>query len=179
VRRVNDTFATGYCIEALGWVSYDRGDPERAATLLGSAARLSKAMGTPPAVFPELSVQHELYLERVRSALGETRFTTAFGRGEQMPVEDGVAYALGQPRPSSPPSRAERTGKPLTPRERQVAELLARGLSNREISVALVISQRTVEGHVDHVLSKLGLSSRTGVADWVSAYPSAERGTGL
>jgi len=172
VRRVNDTFATGYCVEALGWVSFDRGDPERAAILLGAAARLSKAMGTPPAVFPELSAQHERYLARVRAALGEARFAAAFGRGERMPVEEGVAHALGQSRrPSASGASPERTAKPLTRRERQVAELLAQGLSNRDISAALAISPRTVEGHVDHVLSKLGLSNRAAVADWVAAYP--------
>ena len=60
----------------------------------------------------------------------------------------------------------------MTRRERQVADLLAKGLSNREIAAALVISPRTVEGHADHILSKLGLSNRTAVADWVAAYPA-------
>jgi len=89
-----------------------------------------------------------------------------------MPVEEGVAHALGQSRrPSASGASPERTAKPLTRRERQVAELLAQGLSNRDISAALAISPRTVEGHVDHVLSKLGLSNRAAVADWVAAYP--------
>jgi len=173
VRRVNDTFATGYCVEALGWVAHDLGDPERAAVLLGAASRLSKAMGTPPAVFPELSAQHELYLERVRTSLGEARFSAAFDRGERLPVDEGVAYALGRPRrPSESGAGSPPAGRQLTRRERQVADLLAKGLSNRDIAAALVISPRTVEGHVDHILSKLGLSNRAAVADWVAAYPA-------
>jgi DNA-binding CsgD family transcriptional regulator len=48
----------------------------------------------------------------------------------------------------------------LTGRERQVAGLVASGLSNREIAARLVISQRTVDAHVNHIFAKLGVSSR-------------------
>ena len=50
----------------------------------------------------------------------------------------------------------------------EIAGLLAEGLSNKEIAGRLVISQRTVETHVDHVLSKLGITSRAQVAGWVA-----------
>ncbi len=56
----------------------------------------------------------------------------------------------------------------LTRREREIAGLLAEGLSNKEIAARLVISQRTVETHVDHVLGKLGITSRAQVASWVA-----------
>jgi DNA-binding NarL/FixJ family response regulator len=55
----------------------------------------------------------------------------------------------------------------LTPREREVAELLARGRSTRQIAADLVISVATVRVHVDHLMAKLGLHSRTQVALWV------------
>ena len=54
----------------------------------------------------------------------------------------------------------------LTPREREVAVLLARGCSNRDIAEALVVGQRTAEMHVSNLLAKLGLSSRSQVAVW-------------
>jgi pimeloyl-ACP methyl ester carboxylesterase/DNA-binding CsgD family transcriptional regulator len=54
----------------------------------------------------------------------------------------------------------------LTTRERQVAALLAQGKSNREIALALVVTERTVEGHVSNVLSKLGFRSRAQVSAW-------------
>jgi non-specific serine/threonine protein kinase len=63
----------------------------------------------------------------------------------------------------------------LTPREHEVAGLLARGLSNREIGEALSISKSTVEVHVKHVLGKLGLSSRSQLA--AMAAQSARWGT--
>lgn len=53
-----------------------------------------------------------------------------------------------------------------------VAELLATGMSNREIAAQLVISQRTVDGHVEHIFDKLGVGSRTQVGAWVHAQPS-------
>ncbi|MFH8981660.1 ATP-binding protein [Streptomyces varsoviensis] len=53
----------------------------------------------------------------------------------------------------------------LTPREREVAGLVAEGLTNREIAERLVISRRTVDAHVEHILAKLGYSSRTQVAE--------------
>lgn len=57
----------------------------------------------------------------------------------------------------------------LTPREREVADLIAQGKSNPEIALALVVSERTVTTHVSNILSKLGFSSRTQIASWVTA----------
>jgi two-component system nitrate/nitrite response regulator NarL len=57
--------------------------------------------------------------------------------------------------------------RPLTPREREVAWLLARGASNREIAETLMISENTVKTHVAHILEKLGIQSRRQVAAYV------------
>ena len=54
----------------------------------------------------------------------------------------------------------------LTRRERDVAVLAARGLTNRDIAAQLFVSVRTVEVHVDHVLTKLGFHTRTQLAAW-------------
>jgi DNA-binding CsgD family transcriptional regulator len=56
----------------------------------------------------------------------------------------------------------------LTERERQVAGLIARGISNREIAKTLVVSERTVETHVGNILSKLGFDSRAQIAAWAT-----------
>ena len=58
------------------------------------------------------------------------------------------------------------TATPLTRREREVAVLLACGLTNRQIAAALVVTEKTVEAHVGHILGKLGLSSRVQLAAW-------------
>ncbi|WP_067174753.1 LuxR C-terminal-related transcriptional regulator [Microtetraspora niveoalba] len=81
--------------------------------------------------------------------------------------------------PSRPPGRDRplpgpcRTGdldgpRVLTRREHEVAELVADGLSNREVAEKLVISKRTAESHMEHILAKLNFSSRTQVAAWVA-----------
>ena len=71
------------------------------------------------------------------------------------------------------------SGDAFTTREREVLALIAAGRSNREIASQLVISQATVEVHVKHILSKLGLRSRTQVAMWFadqrSTGPSEDR----
>jgi non-specific serine/threonine protein kinase len=55
---------------------------------------------------------------------------------------------------------------PLTSREREVAVLISRGLSNREIARALIVTPRTVDTHVVNIFTKLGLHSRAQVAAW-------------
>ena len=63
---------------------------------------------------------------------------------------------------------AQRNGDPLTAREREVAELVAHGSSNRQIAEALVISERTAEAHISNILAKLGLASRVHLATWIT-----------
>ena len=71
----------------------------------------------------------------------------------------------GAPRPQPP--RASQTLGPLTQRERGVAALVARGLSNRQIADELVLSERTAEGHVEQILNRLGYNTRAQIAAWV------------
>ena len=60
----------------------------------------------------------------------------------------------------------------LTERGQQVAELIALGLSNRDIARRLFLSERTVEWHVEQVLNRLGFSSRTEIAAWIGRTQS-------
>jgi DNA-binding CsgD family transcriptional regulator len=75
---------------------------------------------------------------------------------------------VGPRTPASPSSSDALAPHSLTGRERDVARLLATGQSNREIADTLVITEGTVEVHVKHILSKLGLKSRSQVAAWAS-----------
>ena len=58
------------------------------------------------------------------------------------------------------------TDSPLSPRELEVARLVARGLTNKQISQTLFVSERTAENHVQHILVKLGFSNRSQIAAW-------------
>jgi DNA-binding NarL/FixJ family response regulator len=84
-------------------------------------------------------------------------------------ADEALAFA-----PSGPSARAEATAEPpaspLSPREREVAALVARGLMNREIAAELVIAERTVETHVANILGKLGLKSRVEVGAWAERH---------
>ena len=61
----------------------------------------------------------------------------------------------------------------LTVREREVAALVAQGLTNRDIAGRLVVSKRTVDAHVEHILAKLGFASRVQVAALAQVPPQA------
>ncbi|MFI9408598.1 response regulator transcription factor [Nocardia gamkensis] len=78
-------------------------------------------------------------------------------------LEAATDYALGDQPTAAPRGRAE-----LTTREKEVAELVADGLTNRAIASRLHVSPRTTQGHAEHILTKLGFTSRAQIAAWVA-----------
>ena len=78
-------------------------------------------------------------------------------------------FAAGQERPATVAVEQPTVSSALSKRENEVAQLLARGLSNREIADRLFLSERTVDNHVHHILAKLGFDSRVQIATWVTA----------
>jgi len=147
-------------LDLLGGIACDKSQPERAARLLGAADGLREAIGTH--VPPSRRGERERDLARTRAALGSARFATAWEAGRTMHPDKLVAYA-GQLLDAGATARER---DPLSRREREVATLLARGLTNRQIAKALVISERTADAHVGNILGKLGLKSRAQVAVW-------------
>jgi DNA-binding NarL/FixJ family response regulator len=91
-----------------------------------------------------------------------------------MSLEEAVEYALSKEADQPVATIAQDPsvyGEPrdeLTPREREVVVLVARGLTNRQVSIELSISERTAANHVAKILRKLGLRSRAQIANWVS-----------
>jgi predicted ATPase/DNA-binding CsgD family transcriptional regulator len=98
----------------------------------------------------------ERLFAEVFERVDETRAVDLWNEGRHMRWDDLVAEALA-PKP---------TPSPLTPREAEVAELVAQGLSNVDIARRLVLSRRTVESHVDHIKQKLSLASRNEIIVW-------------
>ncbi|GAB3205921.1 protein kinase domain-containing protein [Nocardia tengchongensis] len=166
-RRIRSPLIAAVSLEALGWAACADGDTERAAVLMGAAQELDRSLGTVASIVPLVPQYHDECLRLTRSALGARRFDAAVRSGRAMGMDAAVGYALGeQPAVASPTSGP---GVALTKRESQVADLVARGLTNKQIAAELVISQRTAQGHVEHILTKLGFSARTQIAAWIVA----------
>jgi predicted ATPase/DNA-binding CsgD family transcriptional regulator len=166
----DEQFGAGLSLAAMAWIAGTEGRDLRAAQLLGAADRMWGAMHTSLRVFRSLKDFHDACVAQVRSRLGDRAFDAAWHRGEELSTAEAVELALErQPRPGGPAPRADGPDFGLTRREREVAALIAEGLSNREIAARLVVAQRTAEGHVENILSKLGFTSRAQVAGWLAA----------
>jgi non-specific serine/threonine protein kinase len=170
VRAFHDTFGTVLLVEVLAWIAGTAGEGERAAVLLGAARQIWSLVGGQPLLdSSQYLAVHEACVRQARRALGDGVFQAAFGRGADLDLDQAIAYALGdltQPALAIPATGTQPLA-PLTPREQQVAELVAQGLSNKDIATRLVIAQRTAEGHVERILAKLGFTTRTHLAAWV------------
>jgi DNA-binding CsgD family transcriptional regulator len=91
-------------------------------------------------------------------------FAQALAEGRSLTLDEAISIALAL---EAVAPRSDVTF--LTPREREVAALLARGCTNRTIARELVISEGTAKVHVEHILAKLRLESRTQVVVWGAA----------
>ncbi|HLZ28299.1 MAG TPA: LuxR C-terminal-related transcriptional regulator [Chloroflexota bacterium] len=141
--------------------------PRRAAELLGAADALRRSTAAvQPRVEQGLVAQT---LGRVTARLSEPVFADAWARGQAMPMQAAIDFALSIEYAAADPAVAG-DGSPvrLSPRELEVAQLIALGRSNREIAEALVLSNKTVESHIKHIFDKLGVQGRTEVAVWAT-----------
>ena len=162
---LNDVQGTAFCLEALACVAAADHREGRAAILFGAAEALWRSMGTSVAPLKPVFDYHLDCERHARRRLGGKKYEAALREGGRLTFDEMVAYALEtQPGSTAAPPVAGST--PLTRREQQVATLIARGASNKEIAGALVISQRTAEDHVDHILAKLGFTSRIQIMSW-------------
>ncbi|WP_343887051.1 ATP-binding protein, partial [Actinoallomurus spadix] len=163
----DDRLGMALCVEVLAWIAADEGDPERAARLLGAFREIRRAVGGPPYAY--LAGYREQYATAIRDRLTATRFDALFQEGAGLSPAETTAYALREAEAETAPGApAGRALSPLTRRETEVARLVAKGMSNKEIAAALVVAQRTAEGHVERILRKLGFSSRAQIAAWVA-----------
>jgi predicted ATPase/DNA-binding CsgD family transcriptional regulator len=166
---LDDRLGTALGLEALAWGVGALGQHKRAAHMLGAAEVLWDSTGASIAVLmPELVCEHETSVAAARAALGDQAYAAAFRRGRQMPLAQALNDAEHTRRSTSSGQVDAGGAGSLTPREEEIAGLLAQGLSNKAIAKSLVIAQRTAETHVANVLVKLGLTSRSQVAAWVA-----------
>ncbi|MFR9731692.1 ATP-binding protein [Saccharopolyspora sp. MS10] len=172
-RTLDNRLSSAFTIDILAWIAHGLGRDERAARLFGAAAAVWDAVRAAPEFFGTFRALHEEHETGTRRELGERAYRDAFDRGYEMSPEAAVDYALELKRTtrSAPPDELAVTT--LTKREREIAELVAQGRTNKEIAESLVIAQRTVEGHVQHILTKLDFSSRAQIAGWLAGRRSS------
>jgi DNA-binding NarL/FixJ family response regulator len=167
-----DPVGVSLSLDGLASVAGAQGRLARAARLFGMAEAIRARIDAIP--FPHLQIVYDRAVAAVRAGLGEQAFAEAWAQGRATPADQAVAYALAEPEPPSPavdPQPQPLTSRPparLTGRERDVAALVARGLTNRQIAEQLVIAERTAETHVGHILNKLGFTSRAQIASWAA-----------
>jgi len=140
------------------------GLPAGGVRLLAAAAAISRQPSA--SQWKATQMEYERYLNFARLKLPPPDFQAEKTVGSAMSLEQAVNYAKNLVlTPRSLPV-VEKTPDGLTGREREVAMLIGQGKSNSEIATELVLSKRTVETHVGHILSKLGLSNRAQVMRW-------------
>ncbi|MGW3962637.1 ATP-binding protein [Amycolatopsis sp. NPDC005003] len=168
--RLPDRTLLAFLVEALAWCHSAEGEHERVARLLGGADAVWRLSGARVGEMSPYQGVDEQCAAPARKALGDDAFAAAFADAAGCGLDEVVRYALRE-RPAT--RVADKAAEPggLTRRQREIAELVARGMSNKEIAAALVLSGRTVEGHVENILVKLGLNSRTQVASWLAGQP--------
>jgi non-specific serine/threonine protein kinase len=167
-QELGDRMGMAVALDSLGRVATAEGRGERAALLLGAAEGVWDVVGmsetgNPFAFAPSRSDG----LQQAGRLLGKQRFRGLFRRGSQLSLDDAVRFALDAELDEGP-RPAQAAPSPLTKREREVADLVTEGLSNPQIAARLVISVRTAQGHVENILRKLGFSSRSMIAAWVT-----------
>ena len=157
-----------------GLLAIAAGHTERGVTLVAACAPATGPIGT--VHVPEVRLEAPAFLERARATLGRAAYEAAWARGRGLTLREAVELALEEAAslPDAPPAARHAAPGGLSPRETQVAALIARGLTNREIAAALVVTEHTAMRHVENILAKLGLRSRTQIAAWAVAQGVAE-----
>jgi non-specific serine/threonine protein kinase len=155
-------------LDSLAGVAAQCGHALRACQLAGAAEALRQRVGQ--TLVLARRQMRDGWMTTVLHKFGE-HAEEAFSAGTQLSIEEAIALAHEGDKPVAPTIEPQLTLAPhldvaLTPRERQVVVLLARGLSNPQIADELVISPRTAQRHVENILAKLGFGSRAQVAAW-------------
>jgi predicted ATPase/DNA-binding CsgD family transcriptional regulator len=163
--QFDDPFGMAWTLAILAEIACDAEKHERAAILLGAAHRMWNSMAIDAPLLERLQIHDRSTRERLRSATGSKAFADHCRRGETLDAATAVAIAFSK----GALPRAPQTGPGvLTPREWEIAGLIADGLTNKQIASKLLIAQRTADAYVQNILTKLGFNSRAQIAAWIS-----------
>ena len=163
-QEIDDMWGCGWTMETLAWACAAAGHHRRAALLMGAAGKLWSDMGLRLYKPGPFGMGHERAATVTRAALGERVFVAACEEGAALGFDRSVAIR-GR---VGPQMRSATASTELTAREREVAELVAVGLTNPQIAAKLFLGTRTVQTHLRSIMNKLGVNNRTQVAAYVT-----------
>ncbi|MDT5347050.1 MAG: hypothetical protein QOH91_337 [Mycobacterium sp.] len=142
-------------LEYLAGLANSDGNHPEAARLFGAAQGLRQRMGL--VRFRIHDAAYEASVTELRNAMEEAAFDAAWDEGAALSIEEAIAYAQ---RGRGQRKRPASGWASLTPAEHDVARLTCEGLANKEIATRLFVSPRTVQAHLSHIYTKLGITSR-------------------
>jgi DNA-binding CsgD family transcriptional regulator/tetratricopeptide (TPR) repeat protein len=175
IQKAGDKQFVPECLEKAAAMAGAQQKSERAAQLWGAAEALREKFRAP---LPDdewtiLKPYHDAARARLDKGAWEREFT----EGWEMRLEEAVEYALSTDESTPPaslaPEQTSADSQPLdlTRREKEIAKLVAQGLTNRQIATELSISVHTAATHVRRILKKLGLQSRAQIGSWLIERP--------
>jgi len=155
-------------LECLAALAGDAGSHREAARLFGAAGVIRQRIGE--VRFKVWDAGYEASAAAVRDALGDKDFDAAWAEGAALSTDEAIAYAQ---RGRGQRKRPTSGWASLTPTERDVVRLVSDGLANNDIATRLFVSPRTVQTHLTHVYTKLGLTSRVQLAQEAARHAPA------
>jgi non-specific serine/threonine protein kinase len=177
---LGDLRAMSNCLDLLACAREGTGDPSHAAWLFGVTARLRDRSGAQRP--PTLEEHCSRTVSAARASLGKAAYDASWSAGHTADSGRAVGDLL-EARTRTVPPATNPTGRPAqadgdaragamhpTPRELQIAGLVGRGMTNRQIGNALKISERTAERHLENLRTKLGVRSRAEIAGWAATH---------
>jgi predicted ATPase/class 3 adenylate cyclase/DNA-binding CsgD family transcriptional regulator len=158
-RNLKGYFVIPDVLECLATLAVGAGAHQEAARLFGAAQALRDRTGY--VRFKIYDADHDASFANLREVLGNEDFEDARAEGEALSIDEAITYAQ---RGRSERKRPSTGWESLTPAELNVVKLVSEGLPNKDIAARLFVSSRTVQAHLSHVYSKLGLTSRVQLA---------------
>jgi non-specific serine/threonine protein kinase len=167
---LDDHWVAVLLLEDAGALAAAQGEAARALRLVGVASALRDRTGIPQPPAHRESIQP--WIQAARSALSAAEAEAALRSGRA--VARGRAISGEQLRAlladDGAPGSITRQHGALSRREREIATYVGQGRTNQEMAEQLIVSRRTVESHVSHILDKLGLTTRAQIAVWAAQH---------
>jgi non-specific serine/threonine protein kinase len=168
--QLGHQYGQAVCVSGFAALAFAEGQPALAARLLGATtAALDDVSNT---LEPADLLAYRRTRAAARSVLGDD-FAHEYALGRTLSLEQALASFDSAPDAVEPSGAAESFGSDselLSPREREVAALIARGCTSEAIAEALIISRRTADTHAAQIRDKLGVRSRAEIAAWATRH---------